>query len=185
MLSIYQNNYEINTKKRYLVYFLGNFSIPHKGHLYMIEKFLNKNNIDILISIFEDQNRHGISKEISLAIWNVYLKNINNVKITFFSNTYDNILEYKKIDKCLIIRGNEYGIDRGYIKRLYGNLIEILKNQKIKCDILLIDRIPDISSTEIKKNLFRLKEIKKYLPAYLSEKEIEYITSIIEKLSKK
>jgi len=180
MISIHYNDYNISPKKKYLVYFLGNFSIPHKGHLYMIERFLNKNNINILISIFEDKNRHGISKEISLAIWNLYLKNINNVKIIFSDNIYDNILEYKNIHKCLIIRGNEYGIDRGYIKRLYGNLIEILQNKRIKSEVLLIDRMPNISSTELKKTMLKHENLRSYLPEHLSEKDIEYVTNLLK-----
>lgn len=154
-MNIYFNNYEIKNNIRYLIYFTGNFSPPHKGHVYMIEKFINYENVSFLISMVEDTKRHGIdfSFETTMKIWEIYrneiFNNNKNVKFIKERDCEQYLKNLKKIDCILYIRGNE-NINIQYIKSLkdkYKNLEKYLRKRGILFHYLFIDRLPHISSS--------------------------------------
>jgi len=156
-MNIYFNNYQIDQKLKYLVYFTGNFSPPHKGHVYMIEKFIDYKNVSFLISMVEDTKRHNIDLDVTMKIWEIYQKEIFKEKKMVFIKEKDceNYLKnIKKIDYILYIRGNE-NINKQYItsiKNKYKNLEKHLRGRGILFDYLFIDRIPNISSSLFCKN---------------------------------
>lgn len=178
MVQIYWNTYDFKPNKKYLIYYFGNFSPPHKGHYSLIEPFLSQkeSNIKILIDIFGDESRHGISKEISLKIFQIYLKNYTN-----FSFSKDNI--DKNIDKVIFIRGKENYNIKKFVQEYHSDFIKKLRKQGILSDILIIDRISSISSTEMCKNI-NSELYLTYLPEHILNDEKEEIILLLRNLLK-
>lgn len=172
MVQIYWNNYDFNLNKKYAIYYFGNFSPPHKGHFNIIKPFLNRPNIKIIIKIFGDELRHGIPLKISKEIFDIYLRDVNNV---FFDDKY-----LTNIDYVIFLRGSENFNIKSTIEKLHGDLIRKLRKKGILSEILIVDRIPSISSTELCKNI---SEIEKYLPEHLSSTDQKTINEKLHDLN--
>ena len=184
MLNIHWNNYEFNFKKRYLIYFVGNFSPPHRGHISLIEPYFNKKNIFILIHLWGNEEKHNVPLEISLKILEIYLKGVNNIH--FEKYNIDNIYKYirsngKKIDNLIFIRGNE-NFDqkiKHYFIETYGEHIKKLRKKGILTEVLIGIRIS--SSTEMCKD----KNLENYFPFYLSKEDKLKIIGLLKNLDLK
>lgn len=179
MSRVFWYDYIIDPKKKYLVYFQGNFSPPHKGHLSLLDKFLNQENIKIIIGLVGDESKHGIPFSISMDIWNIYLSTLkSDIKIFKFDPRYSYLIG-KKVDIVLFIRGDENfdkGIVRHQFKSVYTNLNKILRKKGTILDFLFLKRIPEISSTSLCKNFTNLRH---YLPDNLSEEDIVQIEKLL------
>jgi len=182
MLNVYRNYYQFNSSKKYLIYYTGNFSPPHKGHMKLIQEYFNLKNIQILIHLWGNEDKHGVNIETSIEILNIYLKNVNNVFIEKYDPTYSRIFQYKKIDNFIFIRGDEnfIHIKKDYIN-IYRDLIKKLRKKGIQSDSLLINR-SSISSSKMCKDK---ENLSKYLPDYLSEIDSKRIIKILQKINLK
>ena len=183
MLTVYWNEYQLEKKKKYLVYFTGNFSPPHKSHLARIEPYFNKKNVKILLHLWGNEKRHNISIEKSFAILKIYLKGVDNVVIEKFDPLFTNIYNFKKLDYLIFIRGNENfnsSIKNDYLNT-YSDLIKNLRKEGTTSIVLLKERIPkNISSTEMCKCInANTDDILQFLPENLLEEEKNKIKEIL------
>lgn len=179
MLNIYWNEYELVKKKKYLIYYVGNFSPPHKCHLSLIEPYFNKKHVKILIHLVGNEEKHNISLKTSMEIFAIYLKNVDNVIIEKFDPLFLNIYN-KKIDFLLFIRGNEnfdFRIKDDYLNNY--DLIKKLRKKGILSIVLFKMRIHGISSTEMCKCIKNGEDILRFLPNNLNYAEINKIKEMI------
>ena len=182
MLTVYWNEYQLEKKKKYIVYFTGNFSPPHKSHIARIEPYFNKKNVQILIHLWGNEKRHNIPIETSFEILKIYFKDVNNVTIEKFDPLFTNIYKQKKLDYLLFIRGNEdfnTTIKTDYLNT-YSDLIKNLRKKGVTSLVLIKDRTPkNISSTEMCK--YRNSDgIFNFLPEFLTIEEKIKIKEIFD-----
>lgn len=65
---------EYEPHKKYLVYFCGCFSPPHKGHFSVVDDVLNKgDNVKVFIHQGGDERRHGIPYHLNRGVWKKYI----------------------------------------------------------------------------------------------------------------
>jgi phosphopantetheine adenylyltransferase len=66
----------------------GGFKPPTVGHFSLVDEVAKNSNIDKVIVLIGHKNRDGVSKEESLAIWNIYKKYLPaNVEVQIAGNT--------------------------------------------------------------------------------------------------
>lgn len=66
----------------------GGFKPPTVGHFSLVDEVAKNSNIDKVIVLIGHKNRDGVSKEESLAIWDIYKKYLpSNVEIQIADNT--------------------------------------------------------------------------------------------------
>ena len=184
MLNVHWNNYSFEENKKYLILYIGNFSPPHKGHVQNIEPYFNIKNVEILMYLFGNEERHNVPIQVSFDILKIYLQNVSNISVKQYDPSYKDVYSYKKIDKLLFIRGNENfnsTIKNSFLQE-YGNLIKKIRNKGILCDLLLLNRSVGISSTELCKNS---DNIEHFLPIYLNEKDIKDVKNLLKKINLK
>ncbi len=177
MLDVRWNNLDLIPKKKYLIYFVGNMSPPHKGHMDLIIPYFNKKKVKILIHLWGNEEKHKIPLKVSLDILNIYLKNVDNIKVEKYDPTFNTLYKYKKLDYLIFIRGNE-----GFDNRIkndfldsYNILIQNLRRKGVQSLIFLRNRLPNISSTEMCLSKTKIS----FLPDYLTEEEKHKIIKIL------
>lgn len=173
------NEIPIKPNKQYQIIYIGNFSPPHKGHIYILDKLINMfpnyENIKINIYLFGDENRHGISTSISEEIWNIYISKFKIVpSIKKMSSLLSDLKNLKK-KEVIFLRGNDmsqYNLYKGY-----KGYCKILRNNSILPSCLIIDKIIGCSSTLLCKELEN--DINSFLPEFLSEDEKNKIKNLL------
>ena len=157
----------------------GSFKFPTKGHFEVVSRVLREfPEIDELKIIVGSGVRDGVTQEQSTKIWNIY-KNYFSPKLkieTSVSPIGDIIRFIKKNPEDLIYfilgarQGNEN--DKTDIKNRTKDLEEKYSNVLIK---IIITQDKEMRGTKARK----AKEIEKYLPDELTDKEIQNIKNIL------
>ena len=184
MLSVYWNEYQLVKKKKYLVYFVGNMSPPHKGHLSLIEPYFNQKHVKILIHLAGNEKKHNISLQTTKEILSIYLKNVSNVTVEKFDPHFLNIYNCKKIDFLLFVRGNEnlYSTIKTDYLETFSGLIKNLRKKGIISLALVRERIPKISSTEMCMHVYD-EDLLDFLPEKLTDEEKDKIKNILRNIN--
>lgn len=186
MIKTFHDDYQINPKEKYLIAYFGNFSPPHKGHYSLIERFVNYNNVKIIIYVIGDETRHGIPKSVSLDIWKIYITLLPNTNIEIKEYVqFNDLLNYKHIDVVLLIRGREFSNDDGnsVIQGLKSHREKVIKKFRKRGTVfhfLLLNRIPKISSTNLCSDLNNLDF---YLPNDLSNDQKKEIYNKLKSIN--
>ena len=103
---------EYDSRKKYLVYFCGCFSPPHRGHFSVVEEILQHPNTKVFIHQIGDEARHGVPFRLSQRIWNTYVHRLlPQERIALkpqisLSQLYEHIF-LQEADTLVIVRGNE------------------------------------------------------------------------------
>jgi hypothetical protein len=165
MLKFHWHNYPFEKGKRYLIIFPGNFCPPHKGHFNLLAPFLDLiENYNLTILIYPlGFNRHNVPLEISLEIWDIYIKSYfekvtnssNNIFISqkdiYFTEMF-RLIKERKINRILFLASDDH-LPQGEIENTYLHSTEALAQALWKKDLLLeylfINRIPNYSSTAL------------------------------------
>jgi hypothetical protein len=191
----YYNDYPFEENKNYLIYYRGAFNPVSKGHFSLLEKYIHYPNVRYLISQIGDTSRHGVPYELSLKIWNIYIRELlpeYRDKITIVkTETSKEILSYiQDINTVLFIRGREFDLEdkeekeKEYLNQ-YRSLKRKLRRHNIKLNFLFIDR-PEkniLSSSKFIQALLNNSSREKlsfFLPP-LPESEINYILNKLKK----
>ncbi len=190
------SKYPFNPNKRYLIYFVGAFSLPHRGHFSVIRDFLYKSNVKILISHIRSRERHGISSQLSTKIWEIYIRDLVpykekvslikrccNLEVTKHRFTKD-------VDTVIYIRGDE-GFSRSGVERKmteqFRDVSTALQGMGKSMDFYYTERpllnvlssskfIADVKRKEHVRGRNRFyRDLRFYLPRGLPRSEIVYI----------
>lgn len=159
-----------------IAFYPGAFKPPHIGHFIILKTLLDDKNIDKIYLIISEKSRDHISINDSLNIWKIYFKYLpNNNKIEIIKSKIspilmiNNLLKKYKNEKILLIKSN---------KNAENKRFEIFKNDNIK--EYIIKQYGNIHASDMRK-LKNKKELSKYVPKELKDKEIEKIWKIIYK----
>lgn len=167
-------NYPINKRKNYLIYFKGCFGPPTIGHMNAIKKIINYfgSDVKIIINQLGLTKRHGIDKEYNKYIMKKYINTLfpnNNISLLFRARFYDikNHPYLDKTDVFIIIKGCEENIDEisdiEKIENIYTKQVKNYKNflfeLNIKLDFILQNRPHnEISASKFIKCLINYKD---------------------------
>ena len=182
--------YNFDSEKNYLIYYVGGFSPPHRGHFSMIEPFLHLKNVKIVISQIE-HNRHGVSYKLNRKIWKFFLRELipnHRNKVSLMKHCCKiHILDHKFMDDTdtiIYVRGNEnYDIDE-VEKKMFSNFSKVITelyciNKRI--DFYYVERpyASSLSATRfieaISKYRNKYEKLRYYLPYDLSNESVKYI----------
>lgn len=142
----YGKKIKIDPGKKYLVYYLGCFCPPHKGHFGQISGYLKHENVKVIISQIGGL-RHGVPKRLNRNIWKSYISDllpeerVDLIQYDGYSGT-DELLKshewFRECDYLIIQRGDEgdENSDTDKIerktKRRWRKTIDICKHNRTK-----------------------------------------------------
>ena len=183
MVEFYYDNYNFEEGKNYLVLCRGCFCPPTKGHLSLVEAFIDRPNVKYFISQIGSEKRHGVPYYFSRKMWEIYINELlpehkNKIILKKFKSTYD-VLDYvDNVDVLIFLRGNEDDEKKSKEKeriRNYGTLIKRLKRKGVSFDFLFLPRplLNTLSTTKFVEGILAKKsteELKFFLPKNLSTK---------------
>lgn len=180
-------DYVFDPKKRYLIYYVGNFSPVTKGHFSVLQKYIGNKNVKYFISQIGSEKRHGVPYKLSRKMWQYYIETLSKseqsrIKVEKLHHTEDVERHLNsKIDVVIYIRGNEEKhlmvprtkendrdfkiFEKKFIQDRY-KLIEIANKNRIGVDFIIMSRKGHVSATNFTlavKNGLPYSEIKQYV----------------------
>jgi phosphopantetheine adenylyltransferase/ribosomal protein L37AE/L43A len=165
----------------------GGFKPPTAGHFALVDEVAKNSNIDKVIVLIGHKNRDGVSKEESLAIWDIYKKYLPpNVEIQIADNTspiadVNSLIKNNPQNIYYPVVGIRGEMDLGDLNRFdsmkgkYDNFKTIvIKSEEGE------DRI---SGTNTRAALIggEKERFQKYLPTELTDEEKDKVWSILAK----
>ncbi len=160
--------YRIDPNKKYLVYFKGAFSPPHRGHYGMVERFSKFNNVHVMIHQMKT-HRHGVPYELNRKIWKTYINELlpkNRIHLVKYKSLNDiyNLVNNINFDKIIYIRGNEkYNIFKTERSTL-SRFDDIMNRTNVGFDFFYVDRphVKTLSATKFVRELINNKNKRCY-----------------------
>jgi len=165
----------------------GGFKPPTVGHFSLVDEVAKNSNIDKVIVLIGHKNRDGVSKEESLAVWNIYKKYLpSNVEIQIADNAspiadVNSLIKNNPQNMYYPVVGIRGEMDLGDLKRFdsmkdkYDNFKTIV----IKSD----EGETRISGTNTRAALIggEKERFQTYLPTELTDEEKDKVWSILTK----
>lgn len=180
------NEYDFDPQKQYLINYRGCFCPPTRGHYELIQPFLGRPNVKILISQVGGATRHGVPFSTSKRIWRKYLADPEKrVIIEQLRGSHDVKQHLTGIDIVVYLKGKELSKKREERKFLHDrrNLMALLERKGIPFHALIVDRpLKDsLSATLFVQALLSRKEVDYYMPDHLSKKDSAVIIRALKK----
>jgi hypothetical protein len=167
-----------------LIYYKGDFSPPHKGHLESIEKFAKYKNVQFLLYFGDSEEKHGIPREVCKEIFKIYIKELYpflNVTIKDLDSSYSDLLKFD-VDTIIYIRGNE-NFDKVQtnlsLSKTFREIRKKLTKKHIIMDYLFIERRENLSSTSFCQAIISSKDTDNYFPENLPIESKTYILNLL------
>lgn len=136
----------------------GKFKPPHKGHLNVVKKALNEcDEVHIIIS---NKIHEGYSPELSKKLWEIYTKNLPQVKISIAEESTPVTQIYKEIKDDT----NNYLVIYGKGEEDRYKAINENREKYSNADIINAGNFDDISATQLReaiknKDHFKIKNL--------------------------
>ena len=107
---MYYNNYEFDENKNYLIYFRGGFCPPTKGHVSLVEKYIDLPNVKYFLHQIGDEKRHGVPYWLNRKIWKIYIHELfpkDKITLKKMGSSLEVLDHIDNIDTVILIKGNE------------------------------------------------------------------------------
>lgn len=165
----------------------GGFKPPTVGHFSLVDEVAKNSNIDKVIVLIGHKNRDGVSKEESLAIWDIYKKYLpSNVEIQIADNTspvadVNSLIKNNPQNMYYPVVGIRGEMDLGDLKRF-----DSMKDKYDNFKPLVIhseEGETRISGTNTRAALIggEKEKFQTYLPTELTDEEKDKVWSILTK----
>jgi hypothetical protein len=165
----------------------GGFKPPTVGHFSLVDEVAKNPNVDKVIVLIGHKNRDGVSKEESLAIWDIYKKYLpSNVEIQISDNSspisdVGSLIKNNPQNMYYPVVGMRGEMDLGDLKRF-----DSMKGKYDNFKPLVISSEPSdnrISGTNTRAALIggEKERFQSYLPTELTDEEREKVWSILQK----
>ena len=165
----------------------GGFKPPTVGHFSLVDEVAKNPNVDKVIVLIGHKNRDGVSKEESLAIWDIYKKYLpSNVEIKISDNSspisdVGSLIKNNPQNMYYPVVGMRGEMDLGDLKRF-----DSMKGKYDNFKPLVISSEPSdnrISGTNTRAALIggEKERFQSYLPTELTDEEREKVWSILQK----
>lgn len=111
---LWNEPYEIDPSKKYLVYYRGCFCPPTKGHFSLVKKWIQFPNVTVFIAQIGYSKRHGVPYKYNKRIWKLFIEKSDLteeqqkrivVKRLYGASDMEPFLD--RADIVLYIKGNE------------------------------------------------------------------------------
>ena len=165
----------------------GGFKPPTVGHFSLVDEVAKNSNIDKVIVLIGHKNRDGVSKEESLAVWNIYKKYLpSNVEIQIADNAspiadVNSLIKNNPQNMYYPVVGIRGEMDLGDLNRF-----DSMKGKYDNFKPLVIrseEGENRISGTNTRAALIggEKERFQKYLPTELTDEEKDKVWSILAK----
>lgn len=165
----------------------GGFKPPTVGHFSLVDEVAKNSNIDKVIVLIGHKNRDGVSKEESLAVWNIYKKYLpSNVEIQIADNAspiadVNSLIKNNPQNMYYPVVGIRGEMDLGDLKR-FDSMKD--KYDNFKTIVIKSDEGENrISGTNTRAALIggEKERFQTYLPTELTDEEKNKVWSILTK----
>jgi len=162
----------------------GGFKPPTAGHFYLASEIAKRPEVNKAIILIGHKDRDGVTKDESLAIWNIYKKYLpNNVEIQISNNNspvqdVNSIIKNNPENFYLPVVGVRGEFDLKDIKRF-----DSMKGNYNNFEPIVIHGDQGVSGTKARAALIdnNFENFQRYLPVELNDQERDKVWSILTK----
>ena len=162
----------------------GGFKPPTAGHFYLASEIAKRPEVNKVIVLIGHKDRDGVTKDESLAIWNIYKKYLpNNVEIQIANNNspvqdVNSIIKDNPENFYLPVVGVRGEFDLKDIKRF-----DSMKGKYNNFEPIVIHGDQGVSGTKARAALIgnSFEDFQRYLPVELNDQERNKVWSILTK----
>jgi len=193
--------YKFRPDKKYVVYFLGCFCPPHRGHFSQVRDLVKHRNVRVIVDQIGSSQRHGVPFRLNRKIWKIFIEELlprERVSLISSESVFD-VCDHKFVRDCdffVIVRGYENDTSRREMEKLiYENTRELrhaIEPRGIKCDVYLTEResVSYLSATELIRKVVKYRnmpmnvkyhKIDYFLPDGLKEETVKFIIKNLER----
>jgi hypothetical protein len=162
-----------------ICYYPGGFKPPHKGHYEVVKDLASRNNVTKVIVLIGHKERDGITKEMSLKIWDLYqqIQPISKLIIRIADNESPVKDVFSLMDDDLKLKakvagiGGEEGV-QGYfdsLKKAFGERITTVPVEE-----KVVVQGKRASGTQTREYINKLKEVTAKLQSIPDKESTEY-----------
>lgn len=162
----------------------GGYKPPTAGHFYLVSEIAKRPEVNKVLVLIGHKDRDGVTKDESLAIWNIYKKYLpNNVEIQIADNNspvqdVNSIIKNNPENFYLPVVGVRGEFDLKDIKRF-----DSMKGKYDNFEPIIIQGDTGVSGTKARAALIgqNFEDFQRYLPVELTDKERDQVWSILTK----
>jgi hypothetical protein len=162
----------------------GGYKPPTAGHFYLVSEIAKRPEVNKVLVLIGHKDRDGVTKDESLAIWNLYKKYLpNNVEIQIADNNspvqdVNSIIKNNPENFYLPVVGVRGEFDLKDIKRF-----DSMKGKYDNFEPIVIQGDTGVSGTKARAALIgqNFEDFQRYLPVELTDEERDQVWSILTK----
>jgi len=162
-----------------ICYYPGGFKPPHEGHYEVVKDLTSRNNVTKVIVLIGHKERDGITKEMSLKIWNLYqqIQPISKLTIRIADNESPVKDIFTIMDDDLKLKAKVAGISgeegvQGYFDSLQKAFGERITTVPVEEKVVVQGK--RASGTQAREYINKLKEITTKLQSIPNKESTEY-----------
>ena len=162
-----------------ICYYPGGFKPPHEGHYEVVKDLTSRNNVTKVIVLIGHKERDGITKEMSLKIWNLYqqIQPISKLTIRIADNESPVKDIFTIMDDDLKLKAKVAGISgeegvQGYFDSLTKAFGERIITVPVEEKVVVQGK--RASGTQAREYINKLKEITTKLQSIPNKESTEY-----------